>query len=685
MAKQADGAALVRYGDTVVLVTAVSQKSQDDVGFFPLTVDYREKTYAAGKFPGGFIKREGRPSTKEILTMRLIDRPLRPLFPEHYNSEVQIMAVVLSADKLNDPDILAMVGASAALTLSSIPFSGPVAAARVGRVHGEFVINPTHADLDLSDLDMVVAGTESAVMMVESSGKELTEDEMLAAIQFAHRAIKEIVQLQKRLAAQFPKPKQVVTPPKDAAELLQTIKQKAYAQLKEKCQVVGKKARSKAMGEICDAVVKDLCKGRPTDPVEARVRAILDELEGEAVRELILAGKRCDGRGLNEVRPITCEVGVLPRTHGSALFTRGETQALVVATLGTASDEQIVDGLKEEYTKKFMLHYNFPPFCTGEVKAYRGPSRREIGHGSLAERALEAVLPAEKDFAYTIRVVSDILESNGSSSMATVCGGTLCLMDAGVPIRDPVAGIAMGLVKSGDQIQIITDIIGGEDYFGDMDFKVAGTQRGVTALQMDIKIGGIDAEIIRLAFAEARRARLEILKKMLAVLDKPRPEISAYAPKLLQIKINPDKIGMVIGSGGKTINKIQDDTGARIEIEDDGTVTISSSTPGAAEKALDIIEKMTEEVQVGKTYLGKVTSIKEFGAFVEILPGRDGLCHISELSDQYVKRAEDVCHIGQEMLVKVISVDAQNRVKLSRKAALKESPSTEPAPQKGRR
>ena len=672
MAKQADGAVVVRYGDTVVLVTAVSQPPRaEDVDFFPLTVDYREKTYAAGKFPGGFYKREGRPTTKEVLTMRLNDRPIRPLFPKEYRDEVQIMAAVLSADKQNDPDILTMVGASAALTLSSIPFQGPTGAVRVGMVSGEFVLNPTHAQLDESELNLVVAGTDEAIMMVEASAKELSEEEMLNAIEFGHRAIREIVALQCNLAEQCARSTQEVPASTLDQALYDQLAASVYDELKQRCQTPGKKANSEAIRELRNRVIEERCTGED-GPEPSEIKKIFEMLEERAVRELILEGTRPDGRAMDEIRPITCEVGVLPRTHGSALFTRGETQALVVTTLGTSLDEQLVEALEDEYSKKFMLHYNFPPFCTGEVRPVRGPGRREIGHGMLAERALEAVLPEEEKFPYTIRIVSDIMESNGSSSMATVCGGTLSLMDAGVPIRDPVAGVAMGLVKEGDQVRILSDIQGAEDHYGDMDFKVAGTQHGITALQMDIKISGIDREIMEAALDQAKEGRVTILRKMLSVLPQPRESISQYAPRLLRLTIPPEKIGLVIGPGGKTIRHMQEETDTRIEIDDEGSVTISSTEPGAPEKAAEMVKELTAEIEVGKTYLGKVVAVKDFGAFVEVLPGRDGLVHISELSDGYVSKVEDVCSVGQEMMVKVIAIDDQNRVKLSRKAALKE-------------
>lgn len=674
IAKQADGAALVRYGDTVVLVTAVSSADEnEEADFFPLTVDYREKTYAAGKFPGGFFKREGRPTLKEILTMRLIDRPIRPLFPETYLREVQIMSMVLSADKENDPDILAMIGASAALSVSGIPFCGPTGSVRVGQIDGKFIVNPTHSELVQSSIDLVVSGTEAAVTMVEASGKEVPEEQMVDAIMFGHTFIKEIVQLQKELLSECGKKKQSVPPLKLDMDLLNDIKQKYFAEILEKNQTPGKDARKCALHEIQSRVIREYCTDKEGAPTNKAIKAIFERIETMVVRDQILhEKKRPDGRGLKDIRPITCEVGMLPRTHGSALFTRGETQAIVVTTLGTTMDEQRVDTLDQEYTKKFMLDYNFPPFCVGEVKPLRGPGRREIGHGALAERALAAVLPPATSFPYTIRIVSDITESNGSSSMASVCGGTLSMMDAGIPITTQVAGIAMGLVKEGEQVCILSDILGTEDHLGDMDFKVAGTLKGVTALQMDIKISGITEKIMRDALTQAKEGRLYILDELAKVIDKPREDISVYAPKLVHIKINPEKIGMVIGPGGKNIKKIQEETGAKIEIQDDGTVIISSTLAEASQKAKIWIERMTEEVQVGKTYAGKVLSLKEYGAFVEIIPGHDGLVHISELSDGYVDKVEDVVKVGQEIMIKVIGIDDQKRVKLSRKAAMKE-------------
>lgn len=681
IAKQADGAAIVRYGDTMVLATAVSApEEKEEADFFPLTVDYREKMYAAGKFPGGFFKREGRPTLKETLTMRLIDRPIRPLFPETYLREVQVMSMVFSADKENDPDILAMIGASAALSVSSIPFCGPTGSVRVGQINGEFVINPTHSELALSSIDLVVSGTEEAVMMVEASGKEIPEEQMVNAIMFGHTFIREIVQLQRELLVKCGKEKQPIPPLKIDMTLTEEIKKKYYSKILERNHTPGKDARKLALNEILKEIINKYCTDQEGAPTKKTIKAIFERIETMIVRDQIIKeGKRPDGRGLTNIRPISCEVGILPRTHGSALFTRGETQAIVVTTLGTTMDEQRVDTIEDEYSKKFMLDYNFPPFCVGEVKPLRGPGRREIGHGALAERALEAVLPPPGKFPYTIRIVSDIMESNGSSSMASVCGGTISMMDAGVPIHAPVAGIAMGLIKEGNNVCILSDILGTEDHLGDMDFKVAGTEKGVTALQMDIKIAGITEKIMRDALTQAKEGRLHILRELAKVIENPRPEISVYAPKVLHIKINPEKIGLIIGPGGKNIKKIQEETTAKIEIEDDGTVIISAALTESAQKAKTWIERMTEEVLVGKTYTGKVLSLKEYGVFVEIFPGHDGLVHISELSDSYIEKVEDVVKVGQEIMIKVIGIDDQKRVKLSRKAALKEKEQLNPS------
>jgi len=673
-ARQANGAAVVTYGDTVVLTTAVCAKPREGLDFFPLTVEYREMTYAAGKFPGGFFKREGRPSAKEILTMRLVDRPIRPLFPKEYQDEVQIVSIVLSADKENDPDILAMIGASAALSLSEMPFLGPTGSVRVGRWDGQYVILPTIAELEeKSDLDLVVSGTEDAVTMVEAGAKEVPEEDILGAIEFGHKAIKEIVRMIRDLAEQCGKPKIEVVQDDKPQKLFEIMQQQDNDLVRSLCEITGKKEREIAADEIRRKLVEKYSSEGEDGFTEAQAAAAFEMLDKAIVRELTLEGRRVDGRAPNEIRPVTCEVGVLPRTHGSAIFTRGETQALVVATLGTAEDEQRVDGLLDEYSKKFMLHYNFPPFSVGEVKPIRGPSRRDIGHGALAERCLESVLPSEEEFPYTIRIVSDILESNGSSSMATVCGASLCLMDAGVPIKAPVVGIAMGLIKEGDRYCILSDICGAEDHLGDMDFKIAATEKGITGLQMDIKTTGISAELMRNALEQAREAREVILQKMMATIDHPRPEVSKHAPRLSSIRIDPDKIGLIIGSGGKTVKKIEEDSGARIEIEDDGNILISGPDTDAVEKAKRSILGMTAEAKVGDVYAGRVVAIKDFGAFVEILPGQDGLLHISEISDGFVKNVGDILKVGDEVKVKVISIDDQGRVRLSKRALTKDS------------
>jgi len=674
VARQAGGAAWVTYGDTVVLVTATQGPPRPGTDFFPLTVEYEEKMYAAGKFPGGFFKREGRPTTKEILTMRLIDRPIRPLFPKGFRNEVQVVAVVLSADLENDPDVVAMVGSSAALTLSEIPFDGPIASVRVGRIEGKFVINPTHSERELSDLDLIVAGTSDAVVMVEGGANELPEEVLTEAIYFGHSAVKEIIGMISELAAGCGKEKIAFEPEEPDEALVAKIREIAAERIRQLIFTPGKQNRADALEAYYEEVVKKFATGEESAPCESEIRSILTEIEREALRRAVIEeSRRVDGRSLEELRPMRMEVGILPRTHGSALFTRGETQAVVVVTLGTASDVQRVDGLfEEEIAKKFMLHYNFPPFSVGEVKPIRGPGRREIGHGVLAERSLEPVLPPQEKFPYTIRIVSDITESNGSSSMASVCGGTLCMMDAGIPIRNPVAGVAMGLIKEGDKVAILTDILGVEDHFGDMDFKVAGTQHGITTLQLDIKMKGLERQILERALQQAKKARIEILKMMLHTLERPRREISRYAPRLLQMKIPPDKIGLVIGTGGKMVRLLQDETGAEIEIEDDGTITISAAKGEAVEAAKEKIEALTAEVEVGKIYTGRVTGLKDFGAFIEILPGTEGLCHISEFSDQYVDDIRNVVSVGDQIRVKVLSIDDQNRIRLSRKAALKE-------------
>jgi polyribonucleotide nucleotidyltransferase len=636
-----------------------------------MTVDYREKTYSVGKFPGGFFKRESRPSNKEILTMRMTDRPMRPLFPKGYTNEVQVMSVVLSADKETDPDVLSMVGASAAVSISGMPFNGPTGSVRVGLINDEFVINPKNSELETSSINLVVSGTEDAVMMVESSGKEVSEDTFVDAIMFGFEEIKKIVRMQKELVAKCGKERQEHEEPTIDSALYDDIRAKIFEEIKVQSLVKGKMARKKALKELRGKLIEEYCTDEDDADKEGKVKEVFGTLVEHAVQEQIIKDKkRLDGRGLTDIRPITSKVSFLPRTHGSALFTRGETQALVVATLGTSMDEQRVDGLVDGYTKKFMLDYNFPPFCVGEAKPIRGPGRREIGHGTLAEKALEPMVPAYEDFPYTIRIVSDILESNGSSSMASVCGGTLCMMDAGVPMKRPVAGIAMGMIKEGDEIRILSDILGDEDHLGAMDFKVAGTEVGITALQMDLKITGINEQIMRDALAQAKEGRMHILKEMQKALEEPRSEISIHAPKLVKIKINPDKIGLVIGPGGKNIKKIQEESSSRVEIDDDGTIVISAATLESVELAKTYIRGLTDDAEVGKIYNGKIVSVKEYGVFVEIMPGKEGLVHISELSNDYIEKVEDVVKMGDEVKVKLIGIDDQKRLKLSRKAAL---------------
>jgi polyribonucleotide nucleotidyltransferase len=679
IAKQANGAAVVRYGDTVVFAAVTVGEIKGDFDFFPLTVDYREKTYAAGKFPGGFIKREGRPTTKEILTMRLIDRPLRPLFPDNLGKEVSVQSMVLSADQVNDPDVLAMIATSAAVAISDIPFNGPTGSVRIGRIDDRLVLFPTIDQLKNSDLDLVVSGTKDAVVMVEGSALEVPEEIVIKAILEAHRVIKEIIQLQEGLAAQFGKAKFDVPPPPDHSALVARVERDYGERLHQAMLVRGKLARKQAIQAVVDEALDAISPAfeppefPPKDqPKRSLVKLLLEELSAKLERRhIVRTDGRTDGRRTDEIRPISIEVGYLPRTHGSAIFTRGETQALVVVTLGTGRDEQVVDGLQEEYSEKFMVHYNFPSFCVGETWPNRGPKRREIGHGSLALRALQAVIPAEEKFPYTIRVVSDIMESNGSSSMATVCGGTMALMDAGVRIRQPVAGIAMGLIKEGDEVRILSDIQGSEDHNGDMDFKVAGTQFGITALQMDIKCSGISEEVLHRALGQAREGRIHVLREMLRVLGEPRKEISVYAPKIIRMKIDPEKIGLVIGPGGKVIKKIQEETSSTIEIEDDGTVTIWGAGLASARSAQERIEALTEEVKPGNTYTGRVVSVKDFGCFVEVLPGQEGLVHVSELADGFVQKVADVVRIGDTIQVKCIGIDNQGRIKLSKKAVEK--------------
>ena len=673
LAKQASGSVVVRVGDTMSLVATVSGPGREGLDFFPLTVDYREKVYAAGKFPGGFIKREGRPTTKEILTSRLIDRPIRPLFPESFRDEVQIQAGPISADRKNDADVLSMIGASASLILARLPFNGPIGAIRLGRIEGKLIVLPTADELKKSDLDLIVASTTERIVMIEGFAHEIPEPEMLVAIMEAHRFNQEVIALQHELlaAAGLP-PFEAPKPAPD--QLLATLYDRYAHDLKQLKQIVMKAERNTAVKELSKRAVAEIAPEGSVDHTPAQVKSSFHHLEEKVVRELILEGKRSDGRGPKDLRPISCEVGYLPTAHGSAIFQRGETQALVTTVLGTGADEQRVDGIMEEFSKKFMLDYNMPSFAVGEVRPIRGPGRREIGHGALAERCVAPILPSSNQFPYTIRIVSDILESNGSSSMASVCGATLSLMDAGVPISDPVGGISIGLVedtKTG-RFVLLTDIIGDEDHFGDMDFKVAGTQRGVTGIQLDLKNLGITEQIVKETLDQAYEARLEILRAMLRSIKRPREEISSHAPRLIQIQINPEKIGLIIGPGGKTIRRLQDETGAKIDIEDTGIVTLASATAAGAEAARDKIQAMTEGVQVGRIYEGRVTSIKDFGAFVEILPGKDGLVHISEMSEGYVSSVNDICRVGDPMLVKAIAVDDQDRVKLSRKAALAE-------------
>jgi polyribonucleotide nucleotidyltransferase len=672
LARQADGAAVVRYGDTVVLATAVFAKEpKENVDFFPLTVDYREATYAAGRIPGGWFKREGRPTEKEILTSRLIDRPFRPLFPKGFNHETQIIGFVLSADGQNDPDVLALNAASVALTCSLVPFYSPVGAVRVGRLEGRFTLNPTNAQRDKSDIDLIVAGTDDAVVMVEAGAREVSEETMIDAIFFGHEAVRRIVAAQKELQRQagFSAKPDWKSPEAYPADVFSRVRSQWEAPMMAAMTLPGKIASYAEIKAVKKAAVSVVAEEE--EEKRSHVARAADDLVKVLTRETILnQGKRLDGRRFDEIRPITAEVGLLPRTHGSALFTRGETQALVTATLGTSDDAQIIEEYEGESEHTFLLHYNFPPFSVGETKFLRGPSRRDIGHGNLARRSLSPVLPNEESFPYTVRVVSDILESNGSSSMATVCGGTLALMDAGVPIKAPIAGVAMGLVSDGDRFAILTDIAGQEDHYGDMDFKVAGSRDGITGLQMDIKIKGLSREIMERALAQARAGRLHILEKMSSALDRPRANISPYAPRIFTMQIPRDRIRDVIGSGGKTIRSIIESTGCKIDVEDSGKVSIASSDEAAALRAIEIIESLTQEPEIGKVYRGKVRRVEAYGAFVEILPGQDGLVHISELAPYRVRQTTDVVKEGDEVTVKIIAVDPMGKIKLSRKQAL---------------
>ncbi len=673
IARQADGAVLVTMGDTVVLVAAVAKKeAKPGQHFFPLTINYQEKTYAAGRIPGGFFKREGRPSERETLISRLIDRPIRPLFPKGFMNEVQVIATVLSYSEDIDSDIPAMIGASAALSLTGAPFSGPIAGARVGYKDGEYLLNPTLEDLQESDLDLVVAGTENAVLMVESEAKELPEDVMLGAVTFGHEQMQPVIQAIKELKAEAGKPDWDWQPPAVSEELKQAIADKFADKISEAYGIHEKQKRYEALGQLRDEAVAEFA-AEEGDPTPDQVKDIFSVLEKQIVRQKIIAGeKRIDGRDLDEVRPISIRVGLLPRTHGSALFTRGETQALVVTTLGTGRDAQITDNIEGESKDHFMLHYNFPPYCVGETGFMSGPKRREIGHGRLAKRALLAVVPSAEEFPYVIRVVSEITESNGSSSMASVCGSSLSMMDAGVPLKAPVSGIAMGLIKEGDKFAVLSDILGDEDHLGDMDFKVAGTADGITALQMDIKIEGINEQIMRQALDQAKGGRDFILGEMEQVLPSYRKEMSEYAPRLLTIKVKPDKIRDIIGKGGATIRQITEETGTTIDISDDGTVVIASTNKEAAEDARQRIEDLTADVEVGATYEGKVVKIMDFGAFVNLLPGKDGMVHISQISNERVAKVTDKLTEGDVVKVKVLEIDKQGRIRLSMKALLNE-------------
>jgi polyribonucleotide nucleotidyltransferase len=674
LAKQADACVIVQYGETVVITAVASGAPRPGIDFFPLTCDYRERLAAAGKFPGGFLKREGRPSTKETLASRLMDRPIRPLFPKGFIEEVQVQSFVAASDLQNDGDVLAMNGASAALLISKLPFQGPIASVRVGKVEGQLIAFPSHSDLEVSELDMIVSGSREQVAMIEGFAQEMPEDEMMEAIHFAHNTIREVIDLQDELFRKVsPVKQEFVAPPDDG--LMDRLSGSYYHDFKAAKQTNGKADRAAAVRALRDRAMADVIPD-PAAPGAIdvnRFKSVWHELEEKVVRDLISAGTRPDGRDRMSLRPIYCETDLLPRVHGSALFQRGETQALITITLGTSRDEQRVDGLQEEFSKKFMLDYNFPSFSVGECRPIRGPGRREIGHGALAERSVAPVLPSPEEFPYTIRVISDILESNGSSSMASVCGATLGLMAAGVPITNPVAGISIGLVRnSNEEWCLLTDILGDEDHFGDMDFKIAGTQNGITGIQLDLKVTGINDDIIRATLKQSREARIEILRKILTTISRPRRETAPTAPRLLRTKISPDKIGALIGPGGKNIRSIQEKTGTVIEVDDDGTVLVASTNKEAAAEAMRQVEACTATVQIGKIYDGVVSSIKDFGAFVEILPGRDGLVHISELSSGYISSVDKVVGVGDAMKVLVIDVDEHDRVKLSRRKALEE-------------
>jgi polyribonucleotide nucleotidyltransferase len=673
LGRQAGGTVIVRSGDTMVLVAAtMASKPREGIDFFPLTVDYREKTYAAGKIPGSFFKREARPGELETLTCRLIDRPIRPLFDDGFMNETQVICMVISHDQENPADVIALTGASAALLISDIPFNNPIAGARIGRVGGNFVFNPTYEESEGSDLSLLMAGTSDGIVMVEAGSKELSEDVMIDALAFGHERIKKIIEIQEKLRGLLGKQKAPVQKKEVDQELQGKANDLVRAKLESAMEIAGKQERTDAIKALRDTLEAELNSEGCAD-MKSDLGNLFHDIEKDVVRTLVVdKGYRVDGRGLTDIRPISIQPGFLPRTHGSAVFTRGETQALVTTTLGTSVDEQRMDSLEFKGTKRFLLHYNFPAFCTGEVKFMAGPGRREIGHGMLAERSLAPILPTKEDFPYTIRIVSEILESNGSSSMASVCGGSLSLMDAGVPIKAPVAGIAMGLIQEGDRSAILSDILGSEDHLGDMDFKVAGTREGITALQMDIKIGGLDKELLARALAQAKEGRLHILGEMDKALSETRKEMSEYAPRIVTIKVPKDKIRDVIGAGGKVIRGIIEQTGVSIDINDDGIVSIASTDKKASQAAIDIVESIIEEVEVGKIYLGKVKKIVDFGAFVEILPGTDGLVHISQICDRRIKSVSDEIQEGDEIKVKVIDVDQQGKVKLSRKEALKQ-------------
>ncbi|HUE76423.1 MAG TPA: polyribonucleotide nucleotidyltransferase [Longimicrobiales bacterium] len=678
MARQAHGSCLVQYGDTTILCAVMAQDHPTHLPFFPMTVEYREKMYAAGKFPGGFIKREGRPSETEILTCRILDRPLRPLFPDGFQHETQIVIYVLSADQQNNGDMPAMFGASLSLNMSKIPFRTPIAGVRVGRLNGQWVLNPTFEQLEYSDVDMIVAGTENALLMVEGGAIEVPEEDLVDALQAAHQGIKELVGIQKEILSELDIPPVMDwSPTVDVTDSITSrVDELALARVQDALTIGDKAERAEALSSVRDEVLLALEEEFPEDTQTKAIKEHLRATEKKVMRRQILeSGKRIDGRGVDDVRDVTAEVGVLPRVHGSALFTRGQTQALAVVTLGTPADEQRVDTVDTpaETSKSFTLHYNFPPFSTGEARPIRGTSRREVGHGNLAERAIQPLLPAYDDFPYTIRVVSEILESNGSSSMASVCGASLSLMDAGVPLRAPCAGIAMGLIKEGEDVAVLTDILGVEDALGDMDFKVAGTREGVTSIQMDIKVEGLTVEIMKEALSRSNRARMHILEVMERTISEGRGELSQFAPRIISIQINPEKIGEVIGPKGKTIRAIQEETGSKIDIEDSGLVRISSPGGEGGERAKEMIAAITEEPEVGRIYEGVVKTTTTFGAFVEIIPGTEGLCHISELQEDRTERTEDVLNVGDVTKVKLLSIDEKGRLRLSRKAALAET------------